>query len=304
MDTAQTLQFSRESSLTRGSGANLFGRMTTERGRDALVGAARSVEARAALEPRVALVLGSGLGAFADDLEDRVAIPYADIPGMPVSAVSGHAGNLVLGRARGVPVAAMQGRVHLYEGHGVEAVVFGARLMVALGARTLIVTNAAGGIREGLVPGDLMGIEDHLNLTGQNCLVGANEDELGPRFVDMTEAYDRELLALADRTAKDLGFSLKRGVYAGLLGPTYETPAEVRMLRTLGADAVGMSTVVEVIAARHMGARVLGMSCITNVAAGLGGGLLSHDEVKETADRVRDRFAALLSGVLRGIGEG
>ena len=276
--------------------------MTTDRGRAALARAAAAVRRRTSIEPRVALVLGSGLGAFADELEDAVPIPYGEIDGMPVSAVSGHAGNLVLGRAEGVPVVAMQGRVHLYEGHGAEAVVFGARLMVSLGARAMVVTNAAGGIREGLVPGDLMGIEDHLNLTGANCLVGGNDDELGPRFVDMTEAYDRELLALAERVAREQGLELRRGVYAGLLGPTYETPAEVRMLRTLGADAVGMSTVLEVIAARHMGARVLGMSCITNIAAGLGGGLLSHDEVKETADRVRGRFVSLLRGVIRGMG--
>ncbi len=270
--------------------------------RDGLERAVEGIRARTDLSPRVALVLGSGLGAFADDLGGRVAIPYGEVRGMPVSRVQGHAGNLVLGEAEGVPVVAMQGRVHLYEGHPPAAVVFGTRLMIALGARTLIVTNAAGGIREGLAPGDLMGIADHLNLTGANCLAGENDEELGPRFVDMTEAYDADLLALADRRAQELGFELKRGVYAGLLGPTYETPAEVRMLRTLGADAVGMSTVLEVIAARHMNARVLGISCITNVAAGLGGGLLSHDEVKETADRVRDRFVALLRGVVRGIG--
>lgn len=274
--------------------------MMTKQGRAALANGVAAVRGRASIEPRVALVLGSGLGAFADALEDRVAIPYGEIAGMPVSAVEGHAGNLVLGRIDGLPVVAMQGRVHLYEGHGAEAVVFGTRLMVRLGARTMIVTNAAGGIREGLAPGDLMGIEDHLNLTGSNCLAGENDEELGPRFVDMTEAYDRDLLDLAGESARELGFELARGVYAGLLGPTYETPAEVRMLRTLGADAVGMSTVLEVIAARHMGARVLGMSCITNVAAGLGGGLLSHDEVKETAARVRDRFVALLRSVLRG----
>jgi len=252
--------------------------------------------------PRVALVLGSGLGAFADDLEGRVAIPYSEIDGMPASRVAGHAGNLVLGRAEGVDVVAMQGRVHLYEGHTPQDVVFGARLMVALGAETMIITNAAGGIAEGLAPGDLMGIEDHLNLTGHNCLVGANDDELGARFVDMTTAYSRDLLAVAERCADGLGFRLARGVYAGLLGPTYETPAEIRMLRTLGADAVGMSTVLEVIAARHMGARLLGMSCITNLAAGLGGETLSHEEVQETADRVRDRFRALLMAVLREVG--
>lgn len=221
---------------------------------------------------------------------------------MPVSQVSGHAGNLVLGEAEGAKVVAMQGRVHLYEGHGAEAVVFGARLMLELGARTMIITNAAGGIREGMGVGDLMLIRDHLNLTGQNCLVGPNDDEMGPRFLDMTEAYDRQLMGLADEVARDQGFELIRGVYAGLLGPTYETPAEVRMLRTLGADAVGMSTVHEVIAARHRGARILGISCITNLAAGIGEGPLSHDEVKETADRVRDRFVSLIRGVLGRLG--
>lgn len=251
------------------------------------------------LQPEVALVLGSGLGAFAGELEDGQVVPYGSIRGMPVSNVAGHAGNLVLGRAEGVPAVAMQGRVHLYEGHDPTDVVFGLRLMLRLGARTVVITNAAGGIDERLAVGDLMLIEDHLNLTGASCLLGENEEALGPRFVDMTAAYDRELGGVADAAAKELGFELKRGVYAGLLGPSYETPAEIHMLRTLGAHAVGMSTVLEVIAARHMGARVLGVSCITNLAAGLGEGTLSHEEVKETADRVRDRFVALLQGVLR-----
>ncbi len=207
-------------------------------------------------------------------------------------------GNLVLGRAEGVPVVAMQGRVHLYEGHPVDDVVFGTRLMVRLGAHSVVLTNAAGGIGDGFTPGDLMVIDDHLNLTGHNCLVGSNDEALGPRFVDMTVAYDAELRGLAHEAAGALGFSLERGVYAGMLGPSYETPAEIRMLRTLGAHAVGMSTVLETIAARHMGARVLGLSCITNLGAGLSGEVLSHAEVQEVADRVRERFISLLRGVL------
>jgi purine-nucleoside phosphorylase len=264
--------------------------------------AVTAVRRHAAIEPKVALVLGSGLGGFADEITDAVAIPYERIPGLPVSRVEGHAGKLVLGKAEGTSVVAMQGRVHLYEGHAADEVVFGVRLMIALGAKTLVITNAAGGVDARFAPGDLMVIEDHLNLTGTNCLVGPNDESVGPRFPDMTEAYDRELGKLADAIANGLGFELRRGVYAGLLGPTYETPAEVRMVRTLGGHAVGMSTVLEVIAARHMGARVLGISCITNAAAGLSATPLSHDEVKETAERVRERFVDLLRGVLGRVG--
>ncbi len=195
----------------------------------------------------------------------------------------------------------MQGRVHLYEGHSAQDIVFGTRLMLTLGADTLLITNAAGGIDPSFSPGDLMLIEDHLNLTGDNCLRGENDDALGPRFPDMSQAYDRELMAVADEVAAADGYELRRGVYAGLLGPTYETPAEIKMLQTIGASAVGMSTVLEVIAARHMGARVLGISCITNLAAGMQA-TLSHDEVKETAERVRDRFVGLLSGTLAKMG--
>lgn len=253
-------------------------------------------------EPRVALVLGSGLGSFADTLDRRVAIPFAEIGTMPVSKVQGHAGKLVFGDVDGLPVVAMQGRVHLYEGHSPNDVVFGTRLMLAMGAKTVLITNAAGGVAEGLAVGDLMLIEDQLNLTGQSCLVGPNDDALGPRFPDMSRAYDAALGEKATAVSARLGFTMPRGVYAGLLGPTYETPAEVRMLRTLGASAVGMSTVLEVIAARHMGARVLGVSCITNLAAGLGKGTLDHSEVQETAERVRERFIALIRGVLAEIG--
>jgi purine-nucleoside phosphorylase len=253
--------------------------------------------------PRVALVLGSGLGSFADSLDARTVIPFADIRGMPVSSVVGHAGNLVIGEVGGMPVVAMQGRVHLYEGHPPADVVFGVRLMALLGATTLFITNAAGGCGEGLQPGDLMLIEDHINLSGQSCLVGPNEVELGVRFPDMSEAYDRRLRELADDVAHGQGVTLARGVYAGLLGPSYETPAEIRMLCRVGADAVGMSTVLEVIAAKHMGMRVLGISCITNLAAGISAHALSHDEVTETATRVRRTFEGLLRGVLARMAE-
>jgi purine-nucleoside phosphorylase len=266
--------------------------------------AVRAVRARVANVPTVALVLGSGLGDFADTLEDRVAIPYGDIPTMPQSGVQGHAGKLVFGRAEGVECVAMQGRVHLYEGHSPNDVVFGLRLMLRLGARFVIVTNAAGGANPRLDAGELMLIEDHLNMTGTNALLGPNEDALGPRFPDMSVAYDLRLRELAQSAATEAGFQLARGVYAGLLGPSYETPAEVRMLGKLGADAVGMSTVLETIAARHIGARVLGVSCITNKGAGLSHGLLDHSEVQEVANRVRGRFLALLRGVLARVGRG
>ncbi|PRQ04376.1 Purine nucleoside phosphorylase 1 [Enhygromyxa salina] len=254
--------------------------------------------------PKVALVLGSGLGSFADTLAAKTVVPFGEIRHMPVSKVVGHAGNLVVGEAAGMPVVAMQGRVHLYEGHPVVDVVFGLRLMLRMGAEVVVITNAAGGCGDGMEAGDLMLITDHLNLTGQNPLIGLNEPELGVRFPDMTQAYDPELGALAKQTAAAGGFSLREGVYAGLLGPTYETPAEVQMLRGLGAHAVGMSTVLEVIAARHMGARVLGISCITNKAAGISDQPLSHDEVTETATRVRGQFIGLLEGVLSGIAAG
>ena len=249
----------------------------------------------------VAMVLGSGLGDYANGLGEARAIPYAEIPHMPLSGVSGHAGNLVTGRRGGQRVVAMQGRSHLYEGNSPADVVFGVRLMALLGAKTLIVTNAAGGIATGLAPGDLMAISDHLNLTGTSSLIGPNDHRRGPRFLDMSAAYDAELIESAERVASEQSFELQRGVYAGLLGPAYETPAEVRMLKTLGADAVGMSTVLEVLAARHMGLRVLGISCISNLAAGISEGPLSHEEVKETAGRVRSRFEALLTGVLESM---
>ncbi len=250
-------------------------------------------------------MLGSGLGSYADTLEDRVVVPYPEIPHMAGSAIEGHAGNLVFGRAEGVPVVAMQGRVHLYEGHSPADVVFGVRLMIRCGAQVLIVTNAAGGINEDFVVGDLMAIEDHVNLTGTS-LGGRHEPDLGgttpaPQFVDMTAAYDPQLREIAREGAHALGFNLREGVYAGMRGPAYETPAEIRMLRSLGAHAVGMSTVLEVTAARQLGARVLGISCITNKAAGLGTEELSHQDVKHAAAKAHDRFCSLLGAVLRRI---
>jgi purine-nucleoside phosphorylase len=259
-----------------------------------LTRAASHVLARGQGRPTVGVVLGSGLGAFGDSLAGLCKIPYAEIPEMPESAVVGHAGNLCLGAVGSAAVACLQGRVHAYEGHALERVTFGVRLLAELGCRAVILTNAAGGIKDGFAPGDLMLIVDHLNLMGRNPLVGPNDERKGPRFVDMTRAYDAELCALAREHAGALGVTLREGVYAGLLGPSYETPAEIRMLRTLGADAVGMSTVPEVLALRHRGVRVGAMSCITNLGAGLSDGLLDHSEVEETARKARDKFTALL----------
>lgn len=262
----------------------------------------RAVRAKTSLTPRVGLVLGSGLGAFGDTLDDLVKVPFHELPHLPQSKVVGHSGNLCFGKVGGVPVVCMQGRVHLYEGHPVESVVHGARTMAKLGVRAVLVTNAAGGIEASWTPGDLMLISDHLNLTGQNPLVGPNDDTLGPRFPDMTTAYDPELRAIAHKVAKDAGFSLREGVYAGLLGPTYETPAEIRMLRTMGAHAVGMSTVLETIALRHMGVKVGALSCITNLAAGISKTELNHAEVEEIAKAARERLMTLLRGWIAGAG--
>ena len=257
-----------------------------------------SVRRHMSRTPRVALVLGSGLGGLTAAFERPVALPYGEIPGLPEASVQGHAGRLVSGLLDGVEVVAMQGRIHPYEGHTLEQVVLGVRLMLSLGASTLIVTNASGGLDPALRPGTLLGITDHLNLSGLNCLVGPNDAALGPRFSDMSEAYDAALLALASEVASEQGFALERGVYAGVLGPSYETPAEVRMLRLLGASVVGMSTVQEVIAARHMGARVLGISCVTNSAAGLSAGRLDHADVENTARATAERLTQLVRGVV------
>jgi purine-nucleoside phosphorylase len=254
-----------------------------------------------AAPPRLGLILGSGLGGYADTLADPVIIDYADLPGFPVSRVHGHQGRLVIGERAGVTCVAMQGRAHLYEGHSAASAAFPARVLIALGARTLIITNAAGGVNASWSPGTLMVIRDHLDLLRDHPLRGPNDDRVGPRFPDMTNAYAPALRELAKRVAASAGIELQEGVYAAMPGPTYETPAEVRMLRTLGADATGMSTVPEVIVANHMGARVLGISCITNQAAGISGAALSHQEVTDTANRVRATFERLLDGLIAAL---
>lgn len=250
------------------------------------------------LTPRVGIILGSGLGAFADGFERKTIIPYQDLPHFPHSSVPGHAGRMVLGLVGGEPVVAMQGRVHSYEGYSSMQVAFPARVLCALGIRALVVTNAAGGINTQFAPGDLMAITDHLNLSGWNALTGANDDRLGPRFPDMSRAYAPPLRELLLESSQRTQVPLRQGVYAMVAGPSYETPAEIRMLRTLGADAVGMSTVPEVVAAGHMSVPVVGISCITNLAAGVGDKPLTHDEVAETANRVAGIFSRLLTDFL------
>ena len=248
--------------------------------------------------PDVAVVLGSGLGAFAERLTDAVGLEYAGIPHWPPSGVVGHAGRLVVGRLAGRMVAALSGRAHAYEGHALDRVTFATRVMGRLGVPAIVLTNAAGGINTTFSPGTLMVIDDHINLTGDNPLVGPNDDRFGPRFPDMTHVYAPGLRALADEAARAAGVPLRHGVYVGLRGPSYETPAEIRFLRTIGADAVGMSTVPEAIVARHMGMAVLGLSCITNPAAGVLPEPLEHDEVMAVARRVSDQFVTLLEGII------
>jgi purine-nucleoside phosphorylase len=261
--------------------------------------AAAAVRARTTLRPSIGLVLGSGLGAFADSLEEAVAASYAEIPHFPASTVAGHAGALVLGRSRGVPVAVLKGRVHFYEGYRLDEVVFPVRVLGRLGVKTLVLTNAAGAINPAFAPGDLMVVEDHINLLG-NPLLGPNEEALGPRFPDMSEAYDRGLRDAAEAACRAAGARCHRGVYVSIPGPSYETPAEIRMFRTMGADAVGMSTVPEVVAARHMGMRVAGLSCLTNMAAGVSDRRLDHRDVLATGERVK---AALLEVLARLVAE-
>jgi purine-nucleoside phosphorylase len=252
--------------------------------------------------PKLGLILGSGLGVLADEIENPVKIPYNQIPDFPVSTVEGHAGQLVFGLLNGVEVVAMQGRFHYYEGYSFDKVTFPVRVMKELGVDTLIVTNAAGGVNESYVPGDLMIITDHINFTGNNPLIGPNDSRLGARFPDMSEAYSKELSATAKEIASRLNIDVKEGVYVGFSGPTYETPAEIRMVRTLGGDAVGMSTVAEVIVARHGGIKVLGISCITNMAAGILDQPLSHDEVIETTEKVKANFLRYIKEIVKSIG--
>ncbi|MCA1579707.1 MAG: purine-nucleoside phosphorylase [Acidobacteria bacterium] len=275
--------------MAEGAGTGLYERVEH---------AARVIRARTKLEPRIALVLGSGLGGFADDFEDAVGIPYEEIPGFMRSTAEGHAGRLVIGKVNSVPVAAMQGRVHYYEGYSLEEVTFPIRTFKLLGVKTLILTNASGGINVQLNQGALMVISDHLNLMGDNPLRGRNDERFGPRFPDMTAVYSRDLQELVVEEANAIGVEVRRGIYGALSGPSYETPAEIHLLRNLGADAVGMSTVPEAIVARHMGVEVLGISCITNMAAGISDEPINHEEVMATGDRVRDTFAQLLRGVV------
>ncbi|HEV3513222.1 MAG TPA: purine-nucleoside phosphorylase [Candidatus Sulfotelmatobacter sp.] len=260
--------------------------------------AAHLILKRTPLRPTIGLVLGSGLGAFADSLTDATRVPYADIPSFPQSTAIGHAGRLVIGNAGSVPVAAMQGRVHQYEGYSAQEVIFPIRVFARMGIKAVILTNAAGGINLGYSQGALVLLRDHINLQGTNPLVGPNDDRFGVRFPDMTQAYSRAYRQIAREEAAKLKIPLHEGIYAALLGPSYETPAEIEYLRRIGADLVGMSTVAEVIAARHMGMNVLAISCVTNMAAGILDQPLSHAEVMETGERVKSIFEALLRAVL------
>ncbi|TYP77831.1 purine-nucleoside phosphorylase [Paenibacillus methanolicus] len=260
--------------------------------------AAAYIQSKTSIQPEIGLIMGSGLGVLGDYIEHPVVIPYHDIPHFPVSTVEGHAGELLIGTLSNRPVVLMRGRFHMYEGYGPELTAFPVRVMKAIGAAKLVVTNAAGGINTNFQAGDLMLISDQINLTGRNPLIGPNDNELGVRFPDMSEAYSGRLRALAREVAQQQGFDLQEGVYLSVLGPSYETPAEIRMMRTLGADAVGMSTVAEVIAARHAGLEVLGISCISNMASGILNQPLSHDEVMETTEAVKSRFLGLVQGVM------
>ena len=251
--------------------------------------------------PEIGLILGSGLGVLADEIENPIAIPYSDIPNFPVSTVHGHAGQLVIGTLEGKTVVAMQGRFHFYEGYSMDKVTFPVRVMKLLGVEKLIVTNAAGGVNESFKPGDLMLISDHINFMGTNPLIGPNDDRFGTRFPDMSTPYDKEFMELARKTAEELNIKIQEGVYVGNTGPTYETPAEVRMARIIGGDAVGMSTVPEVIVANHSGMRVLGISCITNMAAGIRDQPLDHNEVIETTAKVRNDFLRYVKEITKNL---
>ncbi|MFC3745766.1 purine-nucleoside phosphorylase [Paenibacillus sp. GCM10012306] len=260
--------------------------------------AAIYIKEKSTVAPEIGLILGSGLGVLADLIQDGISIPYNEIPHFPVSTVEGHEGELLIGTIEGRRVVMMKGRFHMYEGYGPETTAFPVRVMKELGVTSLLVTNAAGGVNTEFEPGDLMLLTDHLNLTGRNPLIGPNDPALGGRFPDMSTAYSPRLIKVAKEAAAAQNFEFKEGVYAGLLGPCYETPAEVRMLRILGADAVGMSTVSETIVARHAGMEVLGISCITNMAAGILDQPLDHGEVMETAERVRESFLKLVLGFI------
>lgn len=266
---------------------------------NAIFEASQYINSHAKAEPVVGLILGSGLGVLGNEINDQVVIPYSDIPHFPTSTVAGHEGQLVLGNLEGKQVIAMQGRFHYYEGYSMDQVTFPVRVMKELGIQSIIVTNAAGGINKEFSPGDLMLISDHINNMGTNPLIGPNDNKLGVRFPDMSTVYDEEYIQLAERCAMELGLMVKKGVYVGNTGPTYETPAEINMLRTLGGDAVGMSTVPEVIVAGHANLRVLGISCISNMAAGILDQPLSHKEVIETTNKVQENFLQFVKKILK-----
>ncbi|GGE54401.1 purine-nucleoside phosphorylase [Priestia taiwanensis] len=259
---------------------------------------AKFLQEKVSIKPEIGLILGSGLGVLVEEIENQVCIPYNEIPEFPVSTVEGHAGQLVFGTIKGVPVVAMQGRFHFYEGYDMNKVTFPVRVMKELGVEKIVVTNAAGGVQTDFVPGDLMLITDHINFMGTNPLIGPNDNTMGVRFPDMSEAYSKRLGEVAKGVATKLGLDLKEGVYFGVTGPSYETPAEIRMIRTVGGDAVGMSTVPEVIVARHAGMEVLGISCITNMAAGILDQPLNHEEVIETTEKVKANFLALVKEIV------
>ncbi|HEY6250992.1 MAG TPA: purine-nucleoside phosphorylase [Candidatus Angelobacter sp.] len=260
--------------------------------------AAEFIRGKIKLQPKIALVLGSGLGGFADELTDQVVIPYNQIPHFPMTSAIGHAGNLVIGKMGDVPVVAMQGRVHYYEGHSLQRVTFPMRVFFRLGIKATLLTNAAGGIGSQLKQGCLVVLKDHINLMGSNPVMGPNDERFGQRFFDMTEAYAADYRRMAMEEGRRHGIDIFEGVYAAVSGPSYETPAEIRFLRTIGADAVGMSTVPEVIVARHCGIKVLAISCVTNLAAGISSQPINHLEVLETGERVRSQFVALLKSLL------
>lgn len=260
--------------------------------------AADFIKSKIECSPEIGLVLGSGLGVVGDNIQESIKIPYNEIPGFPNAKVEGHAGCLVIGKLQNKTVIAMQGRFHYYEGHPMKTVILPIRVMKVLGAHTLIVTNAAGGVNKNFKPGDLMIIEDHINGLGVNPLIGENINELGPRFPDMSFAYDNNCIKLAEKIAKELKINIQKGVYYAGSGPSYETPAEIRMIRTLGADAVGMSTVPEVIIANHMNMKVLGISCITNMAAGVLAQKLNHQEVIDTADKIKAQFVNYIKQII------
>ena len=268
-----------------------------------LVRCEKIIREKTDFEPEVALVLGSGLGGYASNMDVRCEVPYSEIEGFPVSTVPGHDGRFLFGYVKGVPAVAMKGRIHYYEGYDMTDIVLPIRLMGMLGAKTLVLTNAAGGINMDFTPGDLMIIKDHISAFVPSPLRGENLDELGPRFPDMSKIYDRGLMEYLRASAAENGFEMKEGVYLQFQGPNFETPTEIKMFRGLGADAVGMSTVCEAIAARHMGLRIAAVSCITNMAAGILDQPLSHEEVQETADKVADKFEKLITGLIARIGE-